>query len=164
MRGQGRKGFGIVPVPLYRSGSNDKYLTQIHNIGRVGAISYTTDEFSQCTAYLNYQSNHSTDILNEYYNFKLSQAVNNEGTQNVEMLNYIRYNVRSSFDKAFEDALGIYYSQQTGGDSEKQKWHQLIKDANYQLTNMEQLYDSYGPVKAGNLYNLEVNIYPTLPK
>ena len=74
MNGEGRTGYGIVPVPLYRANyvdengdtKVDKYLTQIHNIGRIGAISYTTEKFSQCTAYLNYQSTHSTDILNEY--------------------------------------------------------------------------------------------------
>ena len=172
MNGQGGSGYGIVPVPLYRTNYVDaatgetlvdRYLTQIHNIGRIGAISYTTEKFAQCTAYLNYQSTHSTEILNEYYDYKLQYDVVGTGVKgNVEMLKYIRYNVRSSFDKAFEDALGKYYSA-TDDEAMKQQWHTMIKNNNYQLDNMAGYYDSLTPQKAWRLYNLENSIYPTLP-
>ena len=163
MNGQGKDGYGIVPVPLYRSGSNDKYLTQIHNLGRIGAISYTTEKFAQCTAYLNYQSTHSTDILNEYYDYKLQYEVVGAGVKgNVEMLKYIRKNVRSSFDKVFEDALGRFYNA-TDEQSMKKQWHTMIKDNNFQFTDMANSYASVTPVKAQRLYNLEYSVYPTLP-
>jgi hypothetical protein len=171
MNGQGGSGYGIVPVPLYRTdyvdatGATkvDDYLTQIHNIGRIGAISYTTEKFAQCSAYLNYQSTHSTDILNEYYDYKLQYDVVGTGVKgNVEMLKYIRFNVRSSFDKAFEDALGKYYSA-TDDEAMKQQWHTMIKNAGYKLTDMDSYYDSLTPTKAWRLYNLENSIYPTLP-
>ena len=172
MNGQGGSGYGIVPVPLYRTNYVDaatgetlvdKYLTQIHNIGRIGAISYTTEKFAQCTAYLNYQSTNSTDILNEYYDYKLQYDVVGTGVKgNVEMLKYIRYNVRSSFDKAFEDALGKYYSA-TDADAMAQQWHTMIKNASYKLTTMDKSYDELTPQKAWRLYNLENSIYPTLP-
>ena len=164
-------GYGIVPVPLYRTNyvengetKVDKYQTQIHNIGRIGAISYTTEKFAQCTAYLNYQSTHSTDILNEYYDFKLQyDVVGTEVKGNVEMLKYIRQNVRSSFDKAFEDALGRFYETTQEGAMQKQ-WHTMIKNANFKLDDMAAQYDAEVGQKAYNLYNLETNIYPTLPK
>ena len=172
MNGQGGSGYGIVPVPLYRTNyvdaatgetKVDRYLTQIHNIGRIGAISYTTEKFAQCTAYLNYQSTHSTEILNEYYDYKLQYDVVGTGVKgNVEMLKYIRYNVRSSFDKAFEDALGKFYSA-TDDQAMAQQWHTMIKNAKYQLTDMAGYYDSLTPQKAWRLYNLENSIYPTLP-
>ena len=180
MNGQGGSGYGIVPVPLYRTNYVDEatgevkvddYLTQIHNIGRIGAISYTTEKFAQCTAYLDYQSTHSTEILNEYYDYKLQYDVVGTGVKgNVEMLNYIRANVRSSFDKAFEDALGRFYNA-TDDQSMKQQWHTMIKDAHYgstttnapQALDMASSYDSVTPVKAWRLYNLENSIYPTLP-
>ena len=180
MNGQNGSGYGIVPVPLYRTNyvdaatgevKTDKYLTQIHNLGRIGAISYTTEKFAQCTAYLNYQSTHSTEILNEYYDYKLQYDVVGTGVKgNVEMLKYIRYNVRSSFDKAFEDALGRFYNA-TDDQSMKQQWHTMIKDAHYgstttnapQALDMASSYDSVTPVKAWRLYNLENSIYPTLP-
>ena len=171
MNGQGGSGYGIVPVPLYRTNYTDangevkvdKYLTQIHNIGRIGAISYTTEKFAQCTAYLNYQSTHSTEILNEYYDYKLKYDVVGTGVNgNSEMLKYIRKNVRSSFDKAFEDALGKFYNA-TDDNSMKQQWHTMLKDNAYQFTGMADAYDSVTPLKAWRLYNLENAIYPTLP-
>ena len=171
MNGQGKKGYGIVPVPLYRTNyvengetKVDNYLTQIHNIGRIGAISYTTKNFAQCTAYLDYMSTHSTEILNEYYDYKLQYDVVGTGVKgNVEMLKYIRKNVRSSFDKAFEDALGRFYNA-TDDKSMKEQWHTMIKDADYKLTDMDQQYTSVTPKKADRLYNLETVIYPGLPE
>ena len=170
MNGQGKKGYGIVPVPLYRTNyvengetKVDNYLTQIHNIGRIGAISYTTKNFAQCTAYLNYMSTHSTEILNEYYDYKLQYDVVGTGVKgNVEMLKYIRKNVRSSFDKAFEDALGRFYNA-TDDESMNEQWHTMIKNAKYTFTGMDEAYASVTPKKADRLYNLETVIYPGLP-
>ena len=172
MNGGGNKGYGIVPVPLYRTNfveegvtKVDEYLTQIHNIGRIGAISYTTKNFAQCTAYLNFMSNNSTDILNEYYDYKLQYDVVGTGVKgNVAMLKYIRYHVRSSFDKAFEDALGRFYSASTENASTEEQWHYMIKEARFQLKDMEQLYKSVTPDKAERLYNLETITYPGLPE
>ena len=170
MNAQGNKGYGVVPVPLYRTNyvedgvtKVDDYLTQIHNIGRVGAISRSTEKFAQCTAYLNYMSTHSTEILNEYYDFKLQfDVVGTEVKGNVEMLKYIRKHVRSSFDKAFEDALGRFYNA-TDEESMKEQWHTMIKDANFQLDDMTGKYLTVTPKKAWRLYNLETAIYPGLP-
>ena len=178
MNGNNKAGYGIVPVPLYRGEYEqngqmvtDKYQTQIHNIGRVGAISKTTDKFSQCTAYLNYQSLNSTEILNEYYNFKLQyNVVGTKVTGNVEMLQYIRANVRSSFDKAYEDAIGIFYSTQTAEESRKQQWHTLIMTGTneegyiFDAADMTHAYEAYAHVKAKRLYDLEYITFPTLPE
>ena len=178
MNGNNKAGYGIVPVPLYRGEYEkdgqmvtDKYQTQIHNIGRVGAISKTTDKFSQCTAYLNYQSLNSTEILNEYYNFKLQyNVVGTKVTGNVEMLQYIRANVRSSFDKAYEDAIGIFYSTQTAEESRQQQWHTLIMMGTnkegyiFDSADMTHAYEAYAHVKAKRLYDLEYITFPTLPE
>ena len=122
-------GFGVLPVPLYRdvnpaTGKADPYLTQIHNIGRIGAIAKNTTKFTQCTAFLNYQSTNSTAILNEYYDKTLTQgaaAGTDSEVGNKEMLTYIRANVRSAFDKIFEDAVGNYGAM--GSDL----WHKVIQ-------------------------------------
>ena len=164
MKGAGKKGYGIAPVPLYHSEGGDDYLTQIHNNGKIGAIAFSTQKFAQCTAYLNYQSTNSNKVLNEYYDYKLKATVQVlDAAGNVEMLQYIRYNVRSSFDKAFEDALGEFYKAQTSGNSENDKWHTMIKNANFSLTDMRTQYATVVGVKADRLYNLENSIYPTLP-
>ena len=168
-------GFGIVPVPLYRTvdenGAQEKYQTQIHNIGRIGAIRHTTTKFGQCSAFLDYQSMYSTDILNEYYDFKLQYDIAGGGN-NSDMLKYIRKNVRSSFDKAFEDAIGRMFATDSGSEgesegssSEKQKWHALINAASYRLdgSGMQEKYETYVGAKAERLEKLEKS-YDELPE
>lgn len=102
-------GFGIVPVPLYHEipeGSDENYLTLIHNCGRPAGIARSTKNFAACTAFLDYQSTHSTHILNEYYDYKLQyDIVDGEIEGNVEMLQYLRKNVRTALDKTWEDTL-----------------------------------------------------------
>lgn len=106
----GKGAFGVLPVPLYHDNANgtDKYLTQIHNVGRPGAIAFNTKKFVECTAYLNYQSTNSSQILEDYYTFHLCSKIAGGGRGTVEMLDYLRNNVRTSFDKAMEDAMGVF--------------------------------------------------------
>lgn len=126
-----REGFGIVPVPLYHEveeGSDENYLTSMHNIARPGAISSATKKFAECTAFLNYQSEFrgdkddidSNDVLTQYYNFKLQYDVADGSAGTVEMLRYIRSNVRSAFDKTFEDAIGVNFNIYNDG------WHVML--------------------------------------
>lgn len=166
-------GFGVVPVPLYRGEyeapvldedgnetgetytTTDDYLTCIHNVGRVGGISAYTRKFPQLSAYLHYQSENSTDILNRYYNIELQYSVSDGRPGNVEMLNYIRYNVRSAFDKTYEDCVGQFFS---GVDKQSMdsKWHVMIYTCTpaYQKTDMETSYEQYYETKQGYLLNL----------
>ena len=160
------KGFGVVPVPTYRTvnpktGAPDPYLTQIHSVGRIGGISATTTKFAQCTAFLDYMSRNSTDILDEYYDYKLQYDVAGGSEGNVEMLQYIRENVRSSFDKAFEDAIGKFFSS-VDEESNKNKWHVMIANANYRMTTMEAEYDRLYDTKELYLRSL-VREYDILP-
>ena len=137
-------GFGVVPVPLYSDTYVDakgetkevNYLTQIHNIGRIGGIAASSTEFSQCTAYLNYLSTNSTPILDEYYEWKLSVGVvggTSAGDANAEMLKFIRSNVRSAFDKVFEDALGIY------GQFGQDLYHKIIQNGGAGSTELSSI-------------------------
>ncbi len=125
------KGFGILPVPLYAQNAqkSERYLTLIHNIGRIGAISSGSIKFTQASAFLDYQSTNSTEILDTYYDINLTFAMVGAtgGAGNKEMLQYIRQNVRSAFDKTFEDALGVHFGDQT--QDANFKWHTIIGSA-----------------------------------
>ncbi len=147
-------GFGIVPVPVYREG--DKYLTLIHAVGMPGAISANTTKFAECTAFLNYQSTHSTDILDEYYNYKLQYDVADGTKGTVYMLQYIRSNVRTYFDKCFEDAIGFFYD-----GAYENKWLSIIVAADYKL-DIRADYKKHYPAKAEYLNGL-VLMYDELP-
>ena len=160
------KGFGVVPVPTYRTvdpytEEPDPYLTQIHNVGRIGGISSSTTKFAQCTAFLDYMSRNSTDILDEYYNYKLQYDVAGGSKGNVEMLQYIRENLRSSFDKVFEDAIAKFFSS-VETENNKNKWHVMIANANYRMTTMETEYDRLYDTKEDYLLSL-VKKYDNLP-
>ncbi len=152
-------GFGVVPVPVYKDG--DTYLTQIHVVGRAGGIAHSTTKYAQCTAFLHYQSSHSTDILNEYYDYNLTYDIADNLDGNVEMLEYIRDNVRTSFDKLFEDAIGFFY-ETSDPDAVKNRWHTLICDNDYEMTSMRNTYTSLVGNKNTNLGFL-VTQYKALP-
>jgi hypothetical protein len=155
----GTGGFGVVCVPLYTDAEGERYLTQIHNVGRPGAIGANTLKFAECTAFLNYQSTHSTDILNEYYDYKLQyDVVDGTQTGTVDMLKYIRLNVRTSFDKAFEDAIGVFY----GEEAEDNKWAKIISREDF-ILDIRQQYDTLVGSKQKNLEALE-KYYEELPE
>lgn len=131
-------GFGVVPVPLYRSGSYDKYLTQIHNTAICGAISAVTQKFSQCTAFLNYQSTHSEEILDNYYKYNLQYDVSGGSGGTVEMLQYLRYNVRSSFDKVTEDAISVFFGAGTSS-----QWHNVLRSYKFKVDIRHEYASTY---------------------
>ena len=180
MSANGGKGFGVVPVPLFRtehivtnedgttSTVRDTYLTSIHNIGRIGAIAVKSTKFAQCSAFLNYQSLNSSKILDHYYNLTLRTDAAAAVEGNAEMLDYIRENVRSSFDKAFEDAIARHQLSGNGSDSvnlNDNKWHNLILDYNYVMPDgaMQEKYDSLVGVKDTYLQQLAQS-YANLPE
>lgn len=130
-------GFGVVPVPVYKAG--DKYLTQIHVVGRAGGIAHSTHKFAQCTAYLHYQSSHSARVKNEYYDINLAYDLVDNLDGNVEMLEYIRNNVRTSFDKLFEDAIA-FFNAEKDDEAVGSRWHDIIKEAEYEVGDMRKEY------------------------
>ncbi len=168
--------FGVVPVPLYRGEytdpvdhvkKTDEYLTQIHNIGRVGGIAFASTKFAHASAFLNYLSLNSTQILDDYYEWTLKEDISSgsEIEGNAEMLEYIRYHVRSSFDKAFEDAIARFYKGNNSSiDYNANKWHNIILAAKFKMDagDMKKKYEEVVGAKDGALDKLEES-YDSLP-
>ncbi len=124
-------GFGILPVPLYRSvdedGNREEYRTLIHSIARVTAISKATTEFSQCTAYLEELSKNSANIFTGYINeqFDLGDAKE----ENLKMATFIRNHAVNCFDKTIEDAICNFYSDYSY-NWRASRWHEYLGNAN----------------------------------
>ena len=154
-------GFGLVPVPLYRDNSDDKYLTQIHVIGRAGAIGRNTKKFVQCSAFLQYQTVNSTEILNQYYDYNLTYDAASGLDGNVDMLKYIRKNVRTSFDRLFEDTIG-FMNKSTDTESVSNRWHTILCDHSYQV-DLRDWYNSLVGGKDQYLNDL-LKQYDSLPE
>ncbi len=143
------QGFGIVPVPVYKDGDN--YQTLVHNIGKVISISATTTDFEQCTAFLDYQSRNSADILNMYYDEQLASKVEGAASNdNKKMLTYIRNNVRDCFDKTYEDVIADFTSEGSSTSNEN-KWHTALQRQGFRLGDFSQLYGTVYGEKQGNL-------------
>ncbi len=145
----GENAFGVVPVPIYHENIDengepiDRYLTQIHNVGRPGAIAYNTKKFVECTAFLNFQSTNSTEILDNYYTYELCYGAAGGAQGTVEMLEYLRANVRTSFDKAMEDAMGIF-----DATSAPYKITYLLNESNdFNVPEIRKVYEGAHPEK-----------------
>ncbi len=152
----GEGAFGVVPVPIYHDNIDeetgepiDRYLTQIHNVGRPGAIAYNTKKFVECTAYLNFQSTNSTDILNDYYTYELCYGAAGGAQGTVEMLEYLRANVRTSFDKAMEDAMGVFDATSTD-----YKVTYMVSKNGFDVPDIATVYSNNHGVKTGYLEDL----------
>ena len=165
-------GFAIAPCPLYTAiGENEQYedataanyrdyQTLIHNTGRLGAISVNTKKFAQCSAFLDYQSKNSTNILEEYYQEKLCRAAGTQNDNN-KVMDFIRDHVRSIFDKAFEDAIGYFYSKD---NASAKKWHDMMKTDSFQPDGeIKSNYSSLAVAKQGLLIELQGE-YNNLPE
>ena len=119
----------------------EEYQTLVHNLARIFAISATTQKFEQCSAFLNYQSTNSSEILEMYYKQNLVAAVNagDAAKHNVKMLAYIRNHVRDCFDKTYEDVISNYQLT-TDAQASSKRWHSMLYTAGYMVQNMDTLY------------------------
>ena len=158
MRTEGQKmGFGVLPVPLYRSadeeGNPEEYRTLVHNIAKAVAISKTAQNFTQCTAYLDYLSRMSQEVLDEYYEVKLVSSVQGFAAAfNENMLTYIRNHVRNCFDKTIEDSVASFISSSEGKDMATElKLHEKINFNRYVYENLVTDYDASASKKEGYL-------------
>ena len=153
----GKSGFGFVPVPLYKQTNThtEKYNTHIYNLGRIAAISKTTTKFEQCSAFLNYQSTHSANILEKYCENELIASINANDAikQNVKMLTYIRNHVSDCFDKTYEDVISDY-QKVTDAQSSSKRWHGIFYSNGYMVDNMDQRYAEESPAKQEQLITI----------
>ena len=158
-------GFGVVPVPMDAKtnlkGEDNHYLTQIHVVGRAGGVTARkTAKFEACSAFLHYQTTNSSKVLEHYYKYNLTYGTASGVTGNIKMLTYIRNNVRTSFDKLFEDAIGFFYDN---GINEADRYHTKLADSYYEFNDFSTVYKNTLPTKKANLASL-ADEYAKLPK
>ncbi len=82
-------GFGILPLPLYEAAEGRTYTAVLHNLARVSGIARSSTKFSEVSAYYDFQSINSDDVMNEYYKSLQYQIVGGED-YNVQMLDFLR--------------------------------------------------------------------------
>lgn len=124
-------GFGVVPVPMWRAfdesididvnGQNRYYRTAVHSVAKVAAISASTTKFRQVSAWLDYQTTHSSDILEQYYEEKLQYSIAGNNHNNIAVLSMLRENLSTAPDKYYDDAIEIY------AEATDMSWCHLIR-------------------------------------
>ena len=130
--------FGLVPIPKLRE--DLEYNTLIHNVGKCGAISLSTTKPRQISAFIQYCSENSGDVVNEYYNYAMKYKYTSDaGT--AEMLDLIYENIVSIREKALDDLLSA-----SNSDAKTYAWHYMLMGAegnkNYQ-SNADQIASVY---------------------
>ena len=183
MKTGGGEGFLIVPVPLYTDynvDTNDIYSTQIHNVGRIGAISAITEKFDACSAFLNYQSTHSINVRNTYYEQDLLYSIVGGTTgdssvealeANQEMLTLLRDTVATSFDQAYEDMSALLSPNDLVDlpDGSRYnfincKWRDIFDRSHYEMADtIEAYYNTLKPAKEKYMGLLFNDGYTRLP-
>ena len=161
------QGFGVAPVPMYRAfdetrdidenGINRYYRTASHNIAKCAGISVATTKFKQCSAWLDYQSTHSSKILNDYYETELQYGLAGNNKNNVKVLEILRKNVSTALDKCYDDAICTYFNEKG------QRWCALINAAGYKPYEIRVSYTAAVKLKEDFLQEIQQK-YDSLPE
>ena len=77
------------------------------------------------------------------------------------MIEHIRANVVSGFDRLYEDAIAFFYEYKDP-EAPSYRWHTLICDSGFQMNNMADIYASRIDQKQQDLETL-ISCYDKLP-
>lgn len=160
MNSNGESAFTVAPIPLYRecdpiTEEKDYYRTSVHSLGRVIGISASTQKYEMCTAFLEFQSTQSSEVLQEYFSYEIAAG----DSVTMEMLYIIRDNIGYNLDSVYEGIIGRFFSN---GDNNNNRWHTIIQRAAFNVTDMDYTYNSLVAQKG---YYLEMlyNDFGALP-
>ena len=141
---ESKDGIGILPIPVYKKGDN--YLTYVEGIAPVIAISYTTNNFSQCSLFLDYLSKNSSEIVNKYYenNILPSEELLSCETS-LRMFNLIRDRAVGSISKTTERLAFDYMRNDPFYNNYNNRylyWPISLSNNRYKFISVKAHYDS----------------------
>jgi hypothetical protein len=122
--------FSVVPMPAIEAsaeGEDLPYATMIHNRGNVGAINVMSTKYKVVSAFVQYVSENSEHIYDEYLNvtIKFDDFSGNAGTS--AMLDIIYDSIRSNREKVIDDVLHT----KGWGKINDYRWHMLLMANGY---------------------------------
>ena len=148
--------FGVVPVPLYKKyerGVNE-YKSLIYDSAQIVAVAKCSTEKSQASAYLDYMSRNSADILEEYYTVQLTATVDGViDDNNVKMMTFIRNHARSCFDSMCDNLIA-YEMYDRNPAAYRLRWHYMLYMENFQLPGLTLQYYAYNLKKEPELLQI----------
>ncbi len=123
--GEGKSGMGVLPLPKLLD-DDSPYCTIINGTGRVGALGYTSENGMAMSAYIQYITENSRAVLNEYYDVAMKDKyTGDEGSK--RMLDLIYASIGSQ-QSMILDELILFKDY---GTMSAYTWSQIIRSDNF---------------------------------
>lgn len=117
---------GVLPLPKLYEGSATSYCSIINGVGKVGALGYHSENGQAMSAYIQYITEHSLDVLTAYYDDAMKNRYTNDSGSK-DMLDLIYDSIGSQKTMIIEELL----MNRDWGTMQPYTWHQLIRDENF---------------------------------
>ena len=140
-------GIAVLPVPS-ADGSEPKPV--FGTVAALGAISASTSKFTQCTAFLHYQSTNSAEVYYTICDYIYAYDVLDGAPLSVTVLAYIRDNVGANTDQLVDEVMSMYYGLNS--------WHSLLASSGFAVNGVDDFYTTYYYQKAEALSSLNAHI------
>ncbi len=148
-------GVYIAPIPKLDVG--DSYRTVLDSAARLIAINTSCPRLNAVTAFLDYQSTHSTKIIEAYCLYGILYGAIGAGERNREALGLIRSSFYPSFESVYDLAVGIYFS----ADADARPLCLSLCDCDFRLTDADSLWRTYSAKRAEYMKRL-LKIYEAI--
>ena len=142
------QGFGIVPVPTHVS--SGEYRTVVNPAAKVMGISAASEKFSQCSAFLDYQSRNSAWFIDQYADTHLTANVGLLSSDlNAKMLTFIRNHTVGNIDKTLDDLVADF--ECVFNIDSTQMIHGYLMSNGYKVTSLTPYFDAVSSTKSDYL-------------
>ena len=97
----------IAPVP--KLSAEDSYKTTLDGMARLGAINAKSSKIAQATAFLDYQSTHSQEVVEAYYRYELLFGFLSPEKENKESINLIASSFIPTCTSYYDGVVGGHF-------------------------------------------------------
>lgn len=127
-------------APLPKSSTADSYTSVLDAHACLGAINKKSVHLAQVTAFLDYQSTHSSEIKEAYCLYDLIYGFLGFKKENQEALDLIRNSFSPSYNSVYDDAVCAYLSSGVPDDTGALSWVNVLLDNEFSLLSPETLW------------------------
>ncbi len=140
-------------APLPKAFPSDSYTSVLDAHSRLGAINKNSVHIPQVTAFLDYQSTHSSEIKEAYCTYELIFGFLGAGKESKESLELIRNSFSPSLGAIYDDAV-CAYAADNGQDDGALSWVDVLLKNGFSLSSPETLWSENSPKYADRLEKL----------
>ncbi len=141
---------GILPLPKLQEGTSTPYCSIINGIGKVGALSYHSPNGKEMSAYIQYVTENSAEVLTKYYDDAMKHKYSSDAGSQV-MLDLIYDSIGSQKTMMLEELM-----VSCNWNVSPHVWNNLLQSQNYtgNATNIAQKYGECRDLKNNTLASI----------